>query len=394
VVAASSALLLLGAGCLYLDGVNHAPVARLDVMTEIPTPLNKHHPLQLAAVRSFDPDGSDTESLTYEWVVDGRPAATDNTVTFVPQGFGERAAVTFKTAGEHTVAVRAVDRHSARSLLAQTLFLVEDAVPKAKIKAVLGNMSGCKEDEFIVGSHVELSAETMGIDPDDEVHTYKWRVIERPSGSTMASLTGGHCDESAPAPGMLEYPAGSGRQDANIACLRTDVSGDFVVELFVDDGASRPVPKEEQRITRKVIVGPDRPPCMDGFDPTPNSYVLDRNATPQTAFTVTEVRDDLDSYPASFGGPTFVWSVWHERDPVWRTVPNYPLHTYTLDPTAYLVDEKVRLRVMAQDRVPRAAPTCDEQLATCPLSHDHPTEICFPEADRCQAWVTWDVRFR
>jgi hypothetical protein len=145
----------------------------------------------------------------------------------------------------------------------------------------------------------------------------------------------------------------------------------------------------------QFTLAPDRPPCMDGFlPPVGLLYLLDRSQ-PFT-FQVTEVLDDLDPFPGRAAPSTaiFRWSLWRELDPAWRALPTFDQNALTIDPSRFAIDELVQVRVEAGDRVARTPSTCDASALLCGYATAWPgVPSCYPNRS-CEAWATWQARFR
>ena len=403
-VLAAASLFALGAGCLYFAGINRPPVASLRIKAGAPNPKGPTQVVDVArrcltvvldASGSSDPDDEDRGLLNYAWRIDGRAAQSDNVVRF--ETLGDEARATFTVAGEHTLAVVAIDPRRAASAPAEVHLRILDASPQAEI---LRQTAPTECGDFTIGGGIGFAARNEDIDEDatcgemPEKFVYKW-VATVPPGSKQASLVAGPCFDASPFPGLLELPKDSdGDADSRLACLIPDLPGTYNLTLRVDDGAGRRAAEEQaggQRVSTSLVVAADRPPCMDGFIPPPGKlYLLDR-ALP-ARFEVTEVRDDLDGFPAT-DRTTFRWSLWHQADPVWRDLPS-GAHAVDLDPLRYAVDELVRLRVQASDRVKRSTAACDGNKLLCDHATAYPgVASCFKNT-LCEAWVTWETRFR
>jgi hypothetical protein len=135
--------------------------------------------------------------------------------------------------------------------------------------------------------------------------------------------------------------------------------------------------------TWQAPVEGDSPPCMTGAAPPPGSFAIDR-LQPYT-MEVTNVTDDLDALGQ---GLTFVWTVWRDGDPSWRTLGATGT-TYTLDASAFAVGEHVRVRAQAVDRTGPRTTGCsiDDDACAAP-------SCLTSSANSCQAWMTWDLELR
>lgn len=111
---------------------------------------------------SSDPDDA-TDSLAYEWTVDGEPADT-----------GPALEYTFEEAGEHEVRVTVTDDQGATASAAVTV-TVEGTNEPPSVEIALGTTSPTE------GEAVEFVADAS--DPDGSVESYEWTVDGEPAGS-------------------------------------------------------------------------------------------------------------------------------------------------------------------------------------------------------------------
>jgi hypothetical protein len=401
------ALALLAAGCLFIEEVNHPPTAALHIKSGAPDPGSPEQPVALAArcipleldaSASLDPDEG-KGGLQYQWRL-YRRSGEGTLMEAAPedaelQADGDHARVGWNRAGAWAAEVTVTDGRGAASPPARLEFLVADAPPRAQIIADRGP-SGC--GDYAAGARLGFAALDEDIDADamcapSETLTFAWRATA-PMAAAMAGLAAGPCGQR-PAVGMLSVAADAmAPENTRRVCLWTDTPGTYEIELTTDDGAGRPpaeVAKNGQTARITLTVAGDRPPCMDGFRPAPGkTYSLGRDA--EVIFEVTEILDDLDPYPGD--GASFRWSLWHELDPVWRPVAGFHEAAIALDPTAYAIDELLRVRVEPVDRVARDTSLCDPAQLLCDYAQAWPNESFCYQGSTCRAVATWEARFR
>jgi hypothetical protein len=410
---ALAGLALVAAGCLFIGEINRAPTAALALVAGGTGPdgdgvilvARKCNPVTLDAGGSSDPDPGETQALTFEWKVDGQPAELHSDLGFQLLGDG-KAVLSATRARDYVVDVTAIDPHGARSQPARLTLRILDAPPVPSV-TVNSQPSAC--GDYPAGGQIQLYVNA--VDPDDgampadgpitcprETRTYAW-TLSPPRESTRAAILDGPCP-GAMLPGMLSLAQTDKELAGATVCVVPDVAGAYGVEVVADDGAMRPaamvLSDGQTAPPLHFQVAPDRPPCMDGFSPAPNLlYILDRAQPAQ--FVVTEVLDDADPYPNPLGPSTatFRWSLWRASDPTWRALPPSGEASLTIDPSAYAVDELVQVRVQADDRVMHdLAGRCDPAQLACDYSTAYPgVPSCFPN-HVCEAFVTWQARFR
>ncbi len=388
---------LAAAGCLFIGAINQAPTAALAVVGG-PMPdgdgavslTMRCATVELDPSGSSDPDQGDAARLTFEWSIDGHPAASVTGVEFRIDDLGH-ARLQLDEAGEVVVELVAIDPHGARSSPARLTLRVADAPPLPSVQADPPGPCG----DHPAGGTVRLDALAADADADCkpiETIAFTW-TLTPPQGSTKATLWAGPCDAAPPGAGQSVVTTGQ------TVCVAPDVEGEYSVQVVADDGAMRsPATVAGDGQTAPPItfrLAPDRPPCMDGFDPAPGLlYVLDRTQPAQ--FAVTRVLDDLDGFPNPNGPSTaqFRWSLWRESDPAWRALPMSGLNTLELDPGDFDFDELVQVRVEALDRVARAPTPCDPAQLLCDAATAWPGVPSCRPGDTCEEWVTWQARFR
>lgn len=416
-VTATVAALALGAGgCFFLDEINHPPTAEVRVVRTQRDTAIKGTEIEFDPTGSSDVDAADRDQLAYEWTIDGLTvdeAVVGRRVRRCTQSVDPNQCFAFLQAGTHKVGVVAVDRYHARSVPAEVSVPVLDAPPTVSIvEGTRRNLCG----DWIVGQPVLLAAEVSDDDGEilqgegkviREVMHYQWRVRSA-NGQDLAAIGApdaeGRCDPTRLTTLAVEWPPEPrGSSLAQQVCVLVSQPGSWTVEVRVDDDAPRfSDPKDPSTDRRPMAQAPlaisaDHPACGYGFDPPAAPLVLPRSEPAR--FRVTQVYDDLDGFPAAT--PTklrLAWSTWRARDPVWRAAREWSMPEYVVDPSGFGVDELVRVRVRVLDRAAaeREPTKCSVEDSLCPLDKTYaPKDLCAPEhTDRCQEWVTWDVRFR
>jgi hypothetical protein len=412
--AAFACLALLSlSGCLFTDEINGAPQVRIVVKYKPDEGLFRGYRraiepfrgslmnfVELEAVASDPEDASryGLDSFTYVWTIDGQEVDRLNTFEPLTPRAG-RVRIAFPEPGDHEVSVVAIDARGGHSDPTYYLVTVFDAPPEPQIE-VGQNRTLC--GDYLVGHGVDLLGSVS--DPDAQADPnllYRW-TVSAPSSSFpgTAGFVEGPCPSTQAPNGAITLDLIKPSTTSRVpVCFVAETPGVYTIQLQVSvQGTTSGGTGGNVRVAQQMLLfGGDRPACADGFDPpvVPGAtYVLGREAPAR--FSVTEVIDDNDPFPATTR-TRFLWSLWRESDPVWRAVRDWSLPEYRLDPENFLVDELVRVRVMAQDSVTsRPAPSCDIQEDVCPLVRDYPNDICLPESVRgsCQSWVTWNVRFR
>jgi hypothetical protein len=229
-----------------------------------------------------------------------------------------------------------------------------------------------------------------------ETLTVRWLLDAVPPDAhpTLTPRRAGACQPCAPpAAPILELLTTTDDPEWRHACLcpekgSAQPSVAYPVRLFVSDGR----PGNEHVIEAQpfsVQVEADQPPCVDGVDPPPGSYVIDR--TQPQRFQVVDVLDDRD-VEASVDPAAqlqLTWAIWRTSDPAWRLVPLAGAHTLTFDASTLPVGERVRVRTQPIDRMGARA-TCADAVDVCTVS------TCLPQLSpgACEEWVTWDLEVR
>ncbi len=387
--------LLASSGCLFLDDLNHAPT--VSITTDLASTIKG----STLTVHADGKDQEDGANLTYRFkVLDGSGplAACDYDAATTGQ-YGSSYAVTFYRTGVFTIDVTVVDSSNAPAE-AQAMVTITDAPPQFVDKAkVAPSTAGDACNLFAAGDliPIALSGPTPGVaavgdaDADafklgcspSETLTYTWRISDWPGGAkpVLTAFDGLGCASPTASSGLTLAVPGPTSQ----VCLQTDptltgATAMYRVVLDVSDGTTTVTSPAGD-----VAVGADEPPCITGTDPLAGSYVVDR--TQLQEFGVDGVVDDRDVFGVGIG---FVWSVWREADPTWRTVPSWNLSTYQLDVSSFGVGEKVRVRVEAFDRTGALAPPS----VCAPDADDCIVYSCASLPNVCHKWKTWDLELR
>ena len=356
-------LLVLAAGCLYVDPINQRP--SVAIQQDASTPLFRGDPLALKAI-TRDPDG---QRVTVRWRI---YACTDATI---PAGCDH---VPFYLGADDTVALTSTPATRAdldapvqalRVILEGTDSLGATADPPQELlipvsdRAPMLELRKASSYGFVVGTPVEIYAKVT--DPDDDpaqVHL-DWQVFP----STADSF------DDIPVPGG--DPTQSGKQ------LVVSTAGDWDAQVTASDPVGMTA-MQDQAIT----MVPDHPPCLASWtplDPPPGQAVP---LADPTLFQVLTVTDDLDPYPPAVGDPvrgstSFSWSLLPpgatQREPLGGVIGN----SVALDPAAYGPGDVLELRVEIGDRVKTRTMSCADSDPTC-------SEISDPS---CLQRLTWRV---
>jgi hypothetical protein len=396
-------------GCLYVGSVNRAPRASL-ALTNPPAMLIKGQPLTVAGKLSDPEDGSNLVPFWDVALADGSQGPCDYELIYDSQVVDGQptAVVTFFRTGDWVISIHTFDKLDAPSNTDHVMVTVSDAPPSFSGGDTLSAQANIDAEcqTYTAGEVLPLYLSGMVVDPDavvfpaincdpteyNETLRYRWEVTGLPATShavigpkpSKGSTPAGDADcPPSPAPGLAAtWQPGSG-DFPTAACFYPDVGSDpvpsmYQITLYVSDGNT-----EIHATTFMAPVRSDLPPCLTGAAPEPGSYVVDRNATQE--FAVTGAIDDRDPFGSS--GLGFVWSIWREEDPTWRTVPDWSLPSYALDTSGFSVGEKVRVRVVPADRLGARA-SCNVDDDTCTVMS------CITGTSLCQTWMTWDLELR
>jgi len=387
--------LLASSGCLFLDDINHPPTVSI---ADGITTTNKGGVLTIHA-DALDPEDGRNVSVAFELLDAVTLQPLDAQCDYDATTSGASYFVSFYRTGTFEITATASDSEHATAQ-AKVMVTITDAPPVFATKSMVRatstrnacdlNAAGDVVTLVLAGpkavtepvSDADADAHHAGCAPSETL-MYSWRISDFPGGAkpVLTAFDGSGCLAPTSASGLvLEVPT-PGTQ----VCLWTDpmlvgMTAMYSLVLDVSDGTttvSSPV--------GDVPVAADEPPCITGTNPVAGSYVVDR-AQLQT-FDVDGVVDDRDRFG---GGISFVWSVWREADPTWRTVPSWSLSSYQLDVSSFGVGEKVRVRVEAIDRTGALASS-----AVCsPDADDCIVYSCASLPNVCHKWKTWDLELR
>lgn len=353
-------------GCIYTEGINEAPVIRLQADTAPPIYIGDE--VVISAQGTRDPNG---DSMTFQWSLEWRPLAEGgggdiptpaDCSRFVPP---DKYCFRPLAKAIYDVHLTVRDRWGARTSTppdAPFEVVVNNRPPKARLSVItLGNEFG----EFTLGSEILLWAGDS-TDPDDgDVLTYAWEVAEPPASRDFVAQT----------LNVQMQPTGDATEAVYLR-LVPDVRGIYSVTVTVSDGAG---PESVDSATRDLFVREDSPPCVVGTDPDFASGALVFDRTERRRLEVTRVQDDLDPYP---GGAyaSFAWSVEWSQGSGFMPVVGYGFPYLDIEGADYSLGQRIRVRVRPLDRVDRPPPICPESQITCGAS--------------CFEWITWDIEFR
>jgi len=385
--------LLASSGCLYLDGLNHAPT--ISIADGI-TSTNRGGTLMVHPIVDDLEDGPAGVHVKYTLTVAGSTTPLDSLCDVESNQFGNDLSVRFFHAGIYQVTALAEDSQHGRAE-ASVMVTITDAAPKFADNSTIVQTSsrdGCNLNP--AGATVTLGLMGSVADGDmlppgctnDEPLTYTWRISDWPGGAkpVLTAVDGVNCAAPTAASGTsLRVPTQSSQ-----VCLTTDANivgatAMYSVVLEVSDGTSTVV-----SAAGNIPVSADEPPCITGTNPVGGSYVVDR--TQLQSFDVEGAVDDRDSF--SDGSIGFVWSVRRDSDANWSIVPSYQYPTYQLDPSSYGVGEIVHVRVEAIDRTCKDPATC-ANMACAPSASDCIVPSCAVTLPNvCHKWKTWDLELR
>lgn len=169
-------------------------------------------PVALTGAASSDPDG---DALTYNWSFDHVPegsALATESGAFVPNHTAEAVATTFSAdaVGTYVVKLTVTDTHGAESDPDFVIVNVED--PETLPVADAGTDLSAE-----VGALVTLDG-SESYDPQGRTLTYAWSVVDKPTASSVTSLTSA---------------------DTVGASFTPDAKGVYVLNLVVNNGLAR-----------------------------------------------------------------------------------------------------------------------------------------------------------
>lgn len=353
-------------GCLYVDTINTPPQAEIEVGQE--RDYFRGEEVEFSAGKSFDPDG---DRLFYVFAAEvcGGGGAVCAPLTDLAADLSRLRVLVPTTVGDRPdVAVDVVraqvtvaDDHGAISI-AEASWPVSNAPPVVQLQAQSEYQRA--DNQFPVSLPIRIVAQVEDADDDPGATVLEWRLSERP----LASQTGAYSFEELSGPGVLD-PAYE---------LIPDVPGVWEVSVTATDAAGTTV---EVSIT--LTVAGDAAPCIVGTNrATTFTHLLDADGVP-VSFSVLEVVDEFDPFPATSGGATeFRWSMAGPLGPGFDSVGgNAP--SFTIDPAQYSPGDAIDLRVEALDRVPEHEPVCAASEPTCSV-----------DSDQCLQRLTWRIEIR
>jgi len=358
--------ILATTGCLYVDPINTAPQAEIEIGVE--RDYFRGEEVEFSAGKSFDPDG-DRIFYVFTAEVCGSNGAVCAPLTDLAADLARLRVMVPVTVPERSdVAVDVVrarvtvaDDHGAISV-AEASWPVNNAPPVVQLQA----QSEFQRDDnqFPVSLPIRIVARVEDADDDPADTVLEWRLSNRP----LASQTGVYSFEELQGPGVLD-PAWE---------LIPDVPGAWEVTVAATDAAGTTV---EKSIT--LTVAGDAAPCIASTNRAFTfTHLLDADGAP-VSFVVLEVIDEFDPFPASTGGVAeFRWSMDGPVGSGFAAVGG-DSPSFTIDPTQYDPGDVIALRIEALDRVPEHAPACDASEATCSV-----------DGNQCLQRVTWSIEIR
>jgi len=329
---------LLLAGCFYIDPINTAPTAMIQLFPSGPYHFNDTSSTTTFTVVAVDPDG---DAMTFEW----------HCTECVPNvGTSPMYRVTFATHGSVQVRLIVKDSHGAEdtSLVPIT---ITDRAPTVDIMVL--NTNSNLDGTYTVTKSILVTADAK--DPDGDQLTT--RAIVHPPPTSDAN-------------DMQFFSSGD-----SVWTLVPDVPGHWTVEVTASDAFGGSTTK-----TQPIEVVPDQPPCLAITVPDANSdgrYLVLRDDGPRR-FAVASVTDDLDTFP---GQIRLSWSL-GPSGTLPAPVAGHDFPDFTIDPADYLPGDVLELRVEVADRVARTLPCVAEQPR------------CSIGGNDCFQRETWEVEIR
>jgi hypothetical protein len=356
---------LVMAGCFYVDPIEvHPHVALSPADGEYPlyrgspfvvtAHLDHPYTFEWSAVACASKFGRDCSAVPFAAL-----SGTSDTVAFtVPVQVGAPGS------GLTQSIVVGVAAHDDRGALAigapTTIYAVTDAPP-------VFDLSSARQI-YTIGVPLELFTEVG--DPDDAVAnlTLAWTVVGGDPAAPLTQLPAVPLDNGHLRTGVELTPMVAGAWDLRVQA--TDPLGATAIEDLAFD------------------IALDRLPCIAQTQPivAPDGRALP--ITEPTLFLVSQVDDDLDSYPRSsaaapFGTATFAWSILApgqtERAPLAGVTGN----AVAFDPAMFTPGDLVELRVEVFDRTLTPV-DCPDDQPTCAIAR--PTT--------CVQRQTWRVEVR
>lgn len=325
------------AACFYIDPVNTAPTATIQV-TSGPYHINDGAHLTTFSAVARDPDG---DKMHFAW----RCTECQPTV-----GSNPTYMVKFSIHGSVQVQLTTFDSHGAEdtSLLP---IEVTDQAPMVQVFVASSNSDGTNT----VTKAIAVSASASDADGDPVTIS---AVVHPPPTSD---------------PNQMQFIAS---KETPLWTLVPDVPGHWTVDVTASDTFGGSTTE-----TQAIEVIPDQPPCLAITVPDANTdghYLVLREDGPRR-FGVASVTDDLDPFPG--GQIRFNWSL-GPGGTVPALVSGHDFSDFAIDPAGYLPGDVLELRVEIADRIAR----------TLPCAADQPR--CSIGGNDCFQRETWEVEIR
>lgn len=355
------------AGCLYTDGVNGEPQARIAKDTQ--GPHFRDSQVTMSARASTDPDH---DLLHAKWVaVQCLDAAGTDCPADAQQVIAERTTdlltnFTFRVRDKTPVLVTLTVSDTRGATTQDWMFVeVQNRDPMVGLQRSPLNTS------YTIGTAVRVVA--TATDPDGDTPFYFVARPLPPRGSL---------------PDDTRFEKVEDTGSTATWEIEPDVIGVWFVEVTVRDGPGADAGEVVDMIPVNFVA--DQPPCLLGTDPLAvagGTYIVD-SAGGVRRFAVTNVSDDLDPYPAGSGDAeaetTFRWYL-ASPDTGGELVAIANVGAdFIVDPAAYAAGDALELRVEIADRVDRGALPCSDEIASCSYTGDQ----------GCVQRVTWEVEIR
>lgn len=385
------------AGCLYVGGINYPPEGEVQLDRTNP----KLGETVVLSAQVSDPDG---DQLRYEWEVEVTPdLGTPYTLGLADQGSDggtgpapttlqplseslSAVQLTITDRGSYEVRLKAIDEQGAFRVLTTsfsvanqppTIGLLLDVEPGYKLTDRFpdtGFADGVERNP--VHAHYQLRLkESATADHEDDLECGKaasidWVLLE-PDQGLLAYWEQIPCKEGE----LLDRLRF--RLDATKATQTTHLK----IKAVVDDGHGGTA---EQNVALELA--PNRPACIQGLDGT-SPAVLPEGSPLKTLVEAKLVANFEVTWPDDDVDEGFQYS-WWVREPgatsFERLQQGTKGGTYEMPPWFRMPGEEVELRVVIQDRLSSALPSCSAETLLCqdgPLPKD------------CYRWVTWKVKF-
>ena len=235
-------------------------------------------------------------------------------------------------------------------------------------KAALNIISPAGPGPYIFLSQFRFSSSSN--DADNDPLTLTWNLALQPPGSTAKLAP---CSDAP----MMD----------SVRCLASDMPGAYEIDLTVSDGTDSVI----ARVT--VVVQEDKLPCIVSTLPdyAAGHVVHDKSAS-EDVFSVLQVADDLDPWPAASSQLHFNWSVAAKGGAL--VSQGTDASTFHLAASAFQVGDTAEVRVDVADR--NNAAEIQQTLAACGQDTCAVTEQqrAFGGQSGCLLRVGWTVEFR